>query len=144
MSRTELPQYRTADRPVHYRRAGLVAGLAGAVAQVVVAAVLHTVVPPVPFLPVALAQSLVRATPGGVATFFIDRLGHSALPLAIAGTSVAFLVVGAALGLLIAELEEAFGDRSFPAAVAALIPLWVAGVLLYPSMSPQSVGRLAF
>jgi hypothetical protein len=58
------------------RRAGALAGLSGASAAIVLAAVLHTVAPAIPFPPQRITQALVRAAPGGFATYFIERLGH--------------------------------------------------------------------
>jgi hypothetical protein len=49
----------------------------------------------VPFAPTALAGALVRETPGDVATFFIEALGHWALRLVTAGALATALVVGA-------------------------------------------------
>jgi DMSO/TMAO reductase YedYZ molybdopterin-dependent catalytic subunit len=107
-------------------------------------AVLHTLAPAFPFLPVSLAQSFVRAAPGGFATFFIERLGHWALRVATAGTCGAFVLSGAALGLLLPDLVEALGRRrSFLAATAVLLPLWAASVALYPS-DPQFLSRAPF
>src|SRR5206468_1683930 len=109
--------------PPSPRRAGAVAGLAGSAAATVSLALLHTLAPAVPFLPVSLAQSFVRAAPGGFATFFIERLGHWALRVATAGTCGAFVLSGAALGLLLPDLVEGLGrKRSSLAATAVLLP----------------------
>jgi len=48
----------------------------------------------VAFPPTALAAALVRETPGGVATFFIELLGHWALRLAGVGALLAATVLG--------------------------------------------------
>jgi DMSO/TMAO reductase YedYZ molybdopterin-dependent catalytic subunit len=120
-----------------------VAGLAGASGQMVLAAVAHTLAPPLPFLPLSLSQALVRAAPGGFATFFIEALGHWALRVAVAGTTVGFLLAGALLGLLILDLHNGLGGRPRLAGVLALLPLWGATVLVYPS-NPQSLDRAGF
>jgi DMSO/TMAO reductase YedYZ molybdopterin-dependent catalytic subunit len=112
-------------------RAALVAGLAGGAALMAGAAVVHTLSTRVPFLPVALAQSGVRAAPGGFATYFIEALGHWALRLAVIATSAAFLASGALGGLAMLWLR-----RSLPpvlAGMAGFIPLWAVAALLYPS-----------
>ena len=131
----------------HSRWRAPVAGLAGGAALTVAGAILHTLVSAVPFPPIAIAQVLVRTTPGGFDSFFIDRLGHGAQQLAIIGTCIAFLLLAAALGVAIPWVRRRllpFGGM--PRAVAgpiAFLPLWVASVVLYPS-NPQWVGRLAF
>ncbi|MGH8568781.1 MAG: hypothetical protein ACREXU_12385, partial [Gammaproteobacteria bacterium] len=43
------------------------------------------------FPPHALAERIIRKTPGGIATFFIEALQHNALRLLAVGTSLAFL-----------------------------------------------------
>lgn len=55
------------------------------------------------FPPLALAERLIRITPGGIATFFIDSLQHNALRLLAVGTSVVFLLLLAALPELTAR-----------------------------------------
>ena len=49
-----------------------VSGLAGGTAVTLAGALLHTLVSAVPFLPIAIAQVLVRTTPGRFDSFFID------------------------------------------------------------------------
>ena len=121
-----------------------VGGLAGGAAVTVAGAVVHTLVPAVPFLPIAIAQVLVRTTPGRFDSFFIDRLGHGAKQLAIVGTCIAYLLVAAALGVAIPWVRRRLGPSARAAAgPLAFVPLWVASVVLYPS-NPQWVGRLAF
>jgi DMSO/TMAO reductase YedYZ molybdopterin-dependent catalytic subunit len=124
----------------HPRRVALLAGLSGAAATIVLAALAHTLVRSLPFLPLVLAQSLVRATPGGVATFFIEHLGHWALRLAVVGTSLAFLVLGALLGLAIPPARRL--PRPLAGALA-FVPLWVASVASYPP-APGRLARLPF
>src|SRR5947209_7423957 len=82
-------------------RPAAAAGLVGSAVVTGAMAIVHTVVPSMPFLPLALAQAVVKAAPGGLATYFIERLGHWAIRLAVVGTLVAFLASGALLGLLI-------------------------------------------
>lgn len=48
----------------------------------------------VSFAPAALAGAILRAAPGGVATFFIETLGHWARPLLVAGVLVTAIAVG--------------------------------------------------
>src|SRR5438034_257330 len=124
-----------------------VGGLAGGATVTVAGAVLHTLVSAVPFPPIAIAQVLVRTTPGRFDSFFIDRLGHGAKQLAIVGTCIAFLLVAALLGMAIPWVRRRlapFGATARAAAAPlAFLPLWLASVVLY-SANPQWVGRLAF
>src|SRR5438128_2555214 len=87
-------------------RLAAAAGLVGSTAITGAMALVHTLAPSVPFLPLALAQAVVRAAPGGLATYFIERLGHWAIRLAVVGTLVSFLASGAVLGVIIAAMDE--------------------------------------
>ncbi|HEX9235876.1 MAG TPA: hypothetical protein VF972_06325, partial [Actinomycetota bacterium] len=100
------------------------AGLVGSAAVTGATAVAHTVAPAVRFLPYALAQSLIRAAPGGLATYFIEHLGHWAMRLAVAGTAAAFVGSGAVLGLLISPLRRVGRGRITVAGVMAFLPMW--------------------
>lgn len=122
--------------PVRGSRRPAVAGLAGTSAATVATAVLHTFWRGVPFPPAAIAQILVRTTPGGFDTFFIDRLGHWAQRLALLGTALAFALSGVVLGALVGRIRP----RSLAAWTASLLPLWAASFALYPS-TPQYVSR---
>lgn len=124
-------------------RRAAAAGLAGTVAATVATALLHTLWPAVPFPPVAIAQELVRAPSGAVDSFFIDRLGHWAQRLAVLGTSLAFAGSGALLGIARARLRRRASATPMLAATVALLPLWLASVVLYPS-TPQHLDRLLF
>jgi len=106
-------------------------------------AVVHTVAPSVPFLPLALSQAIVKATPGGVATYFIERLGHWAIRLAVVGTVVAFLASGALLGLLIPPLTRSLRGSASATGAVSFAPMWLVAVLLYPSPA-ESVTRGRF
>ena len=124
-------------------RTAALAGLAGAAATTVLAALVHTFVRSLPFLPLVLAQALVVATPGGVATYFIERLGHWALRLAVAGTSLALLGSGALLGLAIPWVRRALRGRAPLAGALSFLPMWAASVALYPP-APGRFSRLPF
>jgi DMSO/TMAO reductase YedYZ molybdopterin-dependent catalytic subunit len=113
-----------------------VGGLSASVAATVFTAIAHTAAPSVPFPPVSIAQILVRTTSGEVNSFFIGYLGHWALRLAVVGVAIAFALSGAVLGLLIAR-------RSMMAWSLTALPLWVAGVALYPEV-PQYLDRWTF
>ena len=87
----------------------------------------------VPFAPTALAGALVRETPGGIATFFIEALGHWALRLVTVGALAAALLVGA--GVLVATARPR--PRPVVAGVALLILAAAASAI-----SPESVSLL--
>ncbi|MGH2787598.1 MAG: molybdopterin-dependent oxidoreductase [Actinomycetota bacterium] len=70
---------------------------AGAVACALALSVLWlaaAVVDGAPFAPAAFAETIIRATPGGIATFFIETLGHLARPLVTAGVITGAFAVG--------------------------------------------------
>lgn len=115
-------------------RPALIGGLAGGSAAAALSAIVHTVLPSVPYPPVAISQVLVRTTPGGFDSFFIDRLGQWAQRLAVIGTCVAFVLVGVVLGWLADRLVQRMPalDRRVAGGVA-FVPLWAAAVALYPA-----------
>ncbi len=129
--------------PLPGGRRAAAGGLVGAVVVIGATAVVHTFVRTVPFLPLALAQALVRAAPGGFATFFIDRLGHWALRLAVTGTVVAFIAVGVGLGLLITWVSGSVRSAA-ASGVLGFLPLWLVSVAFYPSPSGDTIHRLPF
>ncbi|HYV01428.1 MAG TPA: molybdopterin-dependent oxidoreductase [Actinomycetota bacterium] len=101
--------------------------------------------PRIPYPPIATAQWVVKVTPGGVATFFIDLLHHLALPLAAAATGAAFLATGALLGFLYPPISRRLGNRHLPAWVLLMLPVWAAPVALLstePSSPPRWVSAL--
>ena len=111
-----------------------VAGLAGAAACLVFLAAEHLLASSVPFPPAATAQWLVRATPGDIDTYFIDRLHHLALPLAYAATGLGFLAASAALiGLAMRPRSRQSSHFHLAPALApavALLPLWAFWVVV--------------
>jgi DMSO/TMAO reductase YedYZ molybdopterin-dependent catalytic subunit len=84
----------TAARPA--RRRALLEGALAAAPALAAAWVAHRGSPRIPFAPTALADRVIRLTPGDVATAAIDRLQHAAQPLLASGI-VALFVGGAAL-----------------------------------------------
>ncbi|MFL5796659.1 MAG: molybdopterin-dependent oxidoreductase [Actinomycetota bacterium] len=123
--------------------AGAVAGLASAGAALGIAAAVHTVVPSIPFPPVAVAQAVIRGAPGGLDAFFITNLQHAARPAAVIGAGVGFLVVATLLGLFLPRLRRALGGRTEAAAVVLAAPLYVvAAVTFRPSTG--DVGRFPY
>ena len=126
-------------------RAAFVAGLAAAATAMAISAVVTAVAPSVPFLPVAIAQVLVRITSGGVDSFFIDRLGHWASRLAVAGICLAFFLTGGILfrAALAGGGRRSTGGPAIGSGLLAMAPLWIASVLLYPA-APQYASRWGF
>ncbi len=131
------------DRRRTAPRAGAAAGLTGAGVSLLAAAVVHTALPMVPFPPIPVAEAVVRATPGGVATFFIELLHHLALPLVVVGTTLGYAGAGALLGLLLPRLSAAFRGWAFPASLLLGTPLYAVAVLALRA-DPGSVGRGAY
>src|SRR5919197_2853361 len=92
--------------------------------------------PELGFAPFALADRVIRLTPGGVATWFIDHLHHNAQRLLAAFATIAFVVAGAALGLLAARLRARgplyagalFGALCIAAALADPVAIGAAGL----------------
>src|SRR5919201_2001913 len=90
--------------------------------------------PELGFAPFALADRVVRVTPGGMATWFIDHLHHNAQRLLAASATVLFVVAGVALGVLARRLRAGgagisgalFGALCLSAALANPVPAGVA------------------
>jgi DMSO/TMAO reductase YedYZ molybdopterin-dependent catalytic subunit len=114
------------------RLATTAVGLASAASYTVGLAVVHTLVPRIPFPPIGIAQGLVRHAPGGFATFFIERLEYLALPSAAVLTSLAFLAFGAGWGWAASFVPASATARSSIAASAS-VSLWALGAILTPS-----------
>lgn len=72
-----------------------VAGLVGAVVALAALWAATGVLDSVAFPPTAMAERLIRATPGDLATFFIERFGHWAMRSLSIGSAVAAVILGA-------------------------------------------------
>jgi DMSO/TMAO reductase YedYZ molybdopterin-dependent catalytic subunit len=117
-------------RDVPGRRAGVVAGLLGAGVALFTDAILHVIVPAVPFAPISVAQAVIRGAPGAVDAFFIDRFQHLARPVAVAGSVAGFVLLAALLGSALPAVRDRL--RSGPAAAAVLsLPLYAVALALY-------------
>jgi DMSO/TMAO reductase YedYZ molybdopterin-dependent catalytic subunit len=114
--------------------------VAGAVASAVGLSVLWVAsafVEGVPFAPAALAETVIRATPGSVATFFIESLGHLARPLVTIAVVAGAIVVGTWALVLTAR----DGRPKFALVGAVLAVAAAAVMLLSPNQdaSPPAV-----
>jgi DMSO/TMAO reductase YedYZ molybdopterin-dependent catalytic subunit len=150
--RVKTGEHRRADadpapqrETVRPRRAGIAAGLLGAGVALCADGVLHVLVPPVPFAPISVAQAVIRAAPGAVDAFFIDRLQHLARPVAVVGSVLGFVLLAAVLGAALPEVRRRLGSGAFAAAVLSL-PLYGLSLALYrrePGMVTLPVYALA-
>ena len=118
------------------RRPLRVAGALGTLVGLAALWVVSAFTPGVPFPPTAIADVIIRATPGGFATFFIELLQHWALRFLGIGVLLAAVALGAQL-----LVWSSFGKRLRPwlaggiLAVAALV-----GTVLGPgSMNPVAL-----
>lgn len=83
---------------------------------------LHRAIVDVPFAPFALADRIVRLTPGSVATWMIDHLHHGAKTLLAGGCVAALLAAGALMAAVLAR-------RPSRCAAAFALLAFVIGVL---------------
>lgn len=116
------------DDRTHLERAGGAAAVAGAAAATTALVAIHLVRPWVPIPMVVVAEAVLRATPGPVATLAIEVLGHLAQPLLVAATTIAFLVATWALGRAIPRLAPHLNGSVPAAALVLSAPLAVAAV----------------
>ncbi|MFN2542990.1 MAG: molybdopterin-dependent oxidoreductase [Actinomycetota bacterium] len=132
-----------AQAPSHPLRHAALVGLAGSATATVLAGVVHTLVPPVPFPPVSIAQRLVGTTSGQIESFFISHLGHWAERITIIGASATYVLSGAIVGVILARLSGT--ARRMPERLwyVCLLPVWLVSVVAYQA-APQFLGRWAF
>ena len=110
-----------------------VAGLLASIAALTLLWVASSFTRLVPFPPTALAARVVRLTPGDLATFFIDALGHWALRLLTLGALAAALLIGAEALVLTAS-----GSRARPGLAAAVLGVVAAAAaFLDPTFQPD-------
>lgn len=81
--------------------------------------------PALAFPPFSLAERTIRATPGDVATFFIERLEHAAMPALAVSVAAGFIVLGA---LLPSAARPAGRRRTALAAVLFGLAVGAAGI----------------
>lgn len=98
--------------------------------------------PSVPFPIVAVAERVATATPGGIATFFIEALQHLALPLTVVVVAGGLVVLTWALGrIALPVLASRVGP--FGAALALVTPSWLVAVLAFEP-DASSVSRAVY
>ncbi|MEA2498977.1 MAG: hypothetical protein QOH26_1382 [Actinomycetota bacterium] len=136
------------------------AGLLATGVSVAALYVLSALTTGVPFPPTSIAEAVLRAMPGDVATFFIELLQHRARTLLMAGALVATLLFGAEVlrltarggtpkpfvagGLLgvLATIAIALGPHEEVAPIAVLVSL-SAVAMLYGFVARRLTGVLA-
>jgi DMSO/TMAO reductase YedYZ molybdopterin-dependent catalytic subunit len=114
------------------RRRALLEGALAAAPALAAAWVAHRGSPRIPFAPTALADRVIRLTPGDVATAAIDRLQHAAQPLLAAGIVALFV---AAAGLIAVGIAT-------PARAALVWGAFVLGAGLAAPVEPSAPGAL--
>jgi DMSO/TMAO reductase YedYZ molybdopterin-dependent catalytic subunit len=118
-----------------------VAGISATLIALAVLGLASLLQPGVPFPPFGLAQRALRAVPGPLAVFFIERLGHLALRLFVAGFTVGSVAAGGLAGIAVgrrpawARTAAAWVAAGVLAAVAAggyrsqpgalTVPIWL-------------------
>lgn len=115
--------------------------LAGALSAAAVLAFLWAAsrIPPFPaFPPAALSERIVRLTPGGIATFFIDALKHNAMRLLTLGTVAAFFALFASAPRL-----TSFGHRVRPVLAGAFVTAIAVAADLTAPMFREPVASVA-
>jgi len=121
------------------RAAGAAAGLLGAGMALLADGVMHLLFESVPFAPVAVGQAVIRAAPGPVDAFFINRFQHFARPMAVIGAILGFAAVAAALGTAVPAVARRLGGR-YPAAAVLSVPLYAFAVATYqPESGTESL-----
>jgi DMSO/TMAO reductase YedYZ molybdopterin-dependent catalytic subunit len=108
------------------------------------AALLHTLFPRVPFPPLEVSAMVVRATPGVVATFFIETFGHLALRLAVVATTAGFVGLSALLGGSLPRIAARLPRSPFGAAFAlSTVPFALSLLAFEPDPTSVSLGAYA-
>ncbi|HYG72484.1 MAG TPA: molybdopterin-dependent oxidoreductase, partial [Actinomycetota bacterium] len=125
-----------------HERAGGAAAVTGAAAATVALAALHAVVPELLLPPLVVAEAILRATPGGVATFFIEVLGGIAQLLLILATTAGFLAATWLLGRAIPLLEPRVNGGVAVAAALLSFPLAITAFVV-GAIASAPAGRLA-
>jgi DMSO/TMAO reductase YedYZ molybdopterin-dependent catalytic subunit len=143
------------------RRRALLEGALAAAPGLAAGWVIHGGAPHVPFAPTALADRIIRLTPGDLATAAIDRFGHEARPLLAAGLVLAFVAIAALIASMVRGQNWAAAvwgvvllggglaapvDRSVPGALAAaaleaVLYGLALGVLRRPQRSATAVDQ---
>jgi len=131
--------FRRTIEGMDHTRSLRVAGLLGSIAALALLWVASSLTRLVPFPPTAVAARVVRLTPGDLATFFIDTLGHWALRLLTLGALAAALLIGA-------EALVVTASGSWPRPRIAAVMLGVvaaAAAFLDPTFQPDPLYVIA-
>ncbi|MGH2945808.1 MAG: molybdopterin-dependent oxidoreductase [Solirubrobacteraceae bacterium] len=97
----------------------------------------------VPFAPLALAERLIRLAPGDAATWAIDNLGRSASHALAVGTTLAFMLGGAALPRLTAGRDRPRAHLAGLAFALALLLASVAAPVGHPVLAATATAGFA-
>lgn len=124
----------TTEQP--FGRSWLPGTVAGALALALLWAA-NSLEPAVPFAPLSLAERAVRATPGDIATFFIERFEHRALTLLACAATASFLLLCSLLG----RLARSVGGG--PYAAGATLAAAIAAASLAAPVAPAALPALA-
>ena len=103
-------------------------GVLGMGAALLVVFVAQNLFPLVSFPPARIADLLIKAMPGDVATFFIETLGKGAIRSLAVGVNVAALLAGGTLGVFIGRAPAAASKAK--RALAAALAVFGASMLL--------------
>jgi DMSO/TMAO reductase YedYZ molybdopterin-dependent catalytic subunit len=87
--------------PLRARRRALLDGVLAAGPALATGWAVHSGAASVPFAPTALADRVIRLTPGEVSTAAIERFGHAARPLLAAGLVVLFVALAALIAFFV-------------------------------------------
>jgi len=132
-------EIRRTIEPMDHTRSLRVAGLIGSIAALALLWVASSLTRLVPFPPTAVAARVVRLTPGDLATFFIDTLGHWALRLLTLGALMAALVIGAE-----ALVVTSSGSRPRPGIAAVMLGIVAAAAAFVdPTFQPDPLYVIA-
>ncbi len=120
--------------------AGAAAGIFGTAVALLATGILHSLVTSFPFPPIAVAETIIHHTPGWLATWSIERLGHLAQPLLVFATTTTLLGAAAGLGRLLPRLTGKLPGGAVGAAFVLGLPLAAVAVAA-EDPSAVNVGR---
>lgn len=130
-----LNHQRVAARLLPSARSAALAGVVAAAVALALVWGLSQIEPSLRFPPLALAELVIRSTPGDIATFFIENLQHWAIRLLAVGATVVFVVLGG--------LAAAWGGMMRRAPEGALFGLTLLAAAFGANVTPSLGSALA-